>query len=326
MKVIAFYLPQFHSIPENDKWWGKGFTEWVNVKKAKPMFKNHYQPRKPLDNNYYNLLNEETIKWQVDLANKYDIYGFCFYHYWFSGKKLLEKPIEKFLKNKELNIHYCLCWANESWTNIWANGNASVIMKQEYGKKQDWKKHFEYLLDFFKDERYICNNNKPLLIIYRPELIKCLTEMLEYWNDLAIQNGFDGIEYAYQNVSYAISKNYNNKLFKYAIEYQPNWALVLKNNTKLQKIKKNILLFFEKNLKINIREKLQVLSKINILEYDEIWNYILNMKPKFDISVPGAFVDWDNTPRKGNRGLVINNATPEKFEKYFTKLIKKAKN
>lgn len=326
MKVIAFYLPQFHCIPENDKWWGKGFTEWVNVKKAKPLFDKHYQPRTPMNKNYYNLLNNDVLEWQVKLANQYNIYGFCFYHYWFSGKKLLEKPIEKFLNNKNLNTHFCLCWANESWTNVWANGNASVIMEQKYGTKKDWKNHFDYLLSFFKDERYITNNNKPLLVIYRPELIDCLEEMLDYWNKLAIESGFDGIEYAYQNVSYALSKKCNNSLFDYAIEYQPNWALALQKETKLQLLKKNILLFFEKKLNINLREKIQIFSNLKIVEYDEIWNSIIKMKPRYDISVPGAFVDWDNTPRKGNRGLVINHASPEKFEKYFIQLTKKAQN
>lgn len=325
MKIIAFYLPQFHSIPENDKWWGKGFTEWVNVRKAKPLFKGHNQPRIPMNNNYYSLLDNQTLEWQVNLANKYDVYGFCFYHYWFSGKKLLEKPVEMFLQNKKLKTKFCLCWANESWTNVWANGNANIIMEQKYGTKKDWKQHFDYLLMHFQDQRYIVEENKPLLIIYRPELIESLQEMLEYWNELAKENGFSGINYAYQNVSYSLSGKCDNSLFKYAIEYQPNWALGMRNLSKIKILKKKLLLFFEKRLKINLREKLQKNKKLEILEYDDIWKEILDSKPRYDISVPGAFVDWDNTPRKGNRGLVINNSTPEKFEKYLCELIKKAK-
>ena len=324
MKVIAFYLPQFHSIPENDKWWGKGFTEWVNVKKATPLFPNHYQPRVPLNKNYYNLLDPETMKWQVELANEYGIYGFCFYHYWFSGKKLLEKPVEAFLQRKELETHFCLCWANESWTNTWANGSADVIMQQSYGGRNEWKEHFDYLLDYFKDDRYIVNNNKPLLVIYRPELIDCLDEMLTYWNQLAKQNGFDGIEYAYQNVSYYLSSNRNDELFSYAIEYQPNWVFALKNLSKLQRIKKDFLVFVEKKLKFNMREKLQVLKGLQRCDYAEIWNYILNSKPTTSISVPCAFVDWDNTPRKGKRGMVVENANPVDFKKFFAQLLDKA--
>ncbi len=325
MKVIAFYLPQFHAIPENDKWWGKGFTEWVNVKKAKALFPNHYQPRVPLNDNYYNLLNPEVMKWQVELANKYGVYGFCFYHYWFSGKKLLEKPVEDFLTRKDLDTHFCLCWANESWTNTWANGSADIIMQQSYGGKIEWKQHFTYLLNYFNDDRYIKNDNKPLLIIYRPELIDCLEEMLSYWEDLARENGFDGIEYAYQNVSYYLSNKRNDNLFKYAIEYQPNWALALKNISSLQRMKKAFLLFIEKNFNINLREKLQVLSKLKSLDYVSLWNYILDTKPYTNYSVPCAFTDWDNTPRKGKRGLVVLNANPVDFEKFFLKLLHKAK-
>ena len=165
MKIIAFYLPQFHEIPENNKWWGKGFTEWVNVKKARPLFENHNQPRVPLNKNYYNLLDEKTQKEQVKLANDYGLYGFCFYHYWFDGKLLLEKPVEKFLENKSLDTHFCICWANEHWTNAWANKEAKVLIEQKYGNKKEWKEHFDYLLNFFKDDRYIKENNKPLLVI-----------------------------------------------------------------------------------------------------------------------------------------------------------------
>ena len=325
MKMIAFYLPQFHQIPENDKFWGTGFTEWVNVRKGKALYEDHRQPRVPLNKNYYNLLDRDTMKWQVDLANKYGIYGFCFYHYYFNGKKLLEKPIEMFLKDKNLNIHFCICWANESWSNTWANGNSEIIVEQKYGNASDWEKHFNYLLQFFKDERYICNNNKPLLVIYRPELITNLELMLNLWNKMAKQNGFDGIEFAYQNVSYYLSKNRNDQLFSYAIEYQPNWILALQNISKVSVFKKNVLLFFEKHTNLNLREKMQTSKKLKVLNYDKIWQNILNMKPTSNISVPGAFVDWDNTPRKGKRGLVIHGSTPEKFEKYLEALINKTK-
>ena len=166
MKVIAFYLPQFHTIPENDEWWGKGFTEWTNVKAAKPLFEGHVQPRIPLNNNYYNLLDDEVMEWQVELARQYGVYGFCFYHYWFDGHMLLEKPMENMLNSDKINFPYCICWANENWTNAWtANGDVKTLIKQTYGDREEWERHFSYLLDFFKDKNYIKENNKPLFVL-----------------------------------------------------------------------------------------------------------------------------------------------------------------
>ena len=159
-KIIAFYLPQFHRIPENDKWWGEGFTEWTNTKSSKPLFKGHDQPKEPLNDNYYNLLDKDTRKWQGELAKKYGIYAFCYYHYWFNGKLLLQKPIEKMLNQNEPNLPFCMCWANEPWSRSWDGREKEVIMPQAYGEKKQWKKHFDYLLPFFKDTRYIKVGNK----------------------------------------------------------------------------------------------------------------------------------------------------------------------
>ena len=145
MKIIAFYLPQFHCFPENDAWWGTGFTEWNNVRSAQPLFKNHNQPRVPLDNNYYDLTETENLRWQAHLAQKYGVYGFCYYHYWFNGKLLMEKPMEQMLSDKEIQLPFCICWANENWTKAWAKRSKEVLIAQNYENKEDWKKHFEYL-------------------------------------------------------------------------------------------------------------------------------------------------------------------------------------
>lgn len=330
MKIIAFYLPQFHCIPENDQWWGEGFTEWTNVKNAKPLFSGHNQPRVPLNKNYYNLLNHDTMRWQVDLANKYGIYGFCMYHYWFDGKMLLEKPVDAFLEDKSLKTHYCLCWANEHWTNAWAAKNPKVLIEQKYGGKKEWKEHFEYFLNHFKDERYIKEDNKPLLVIYRPELIDCLKDMMDYWNILAKENGFSGINYAYQHVSYTLSPKCDESLFTYAIEYQPNCAQTFMEldggSTSLKKIKKQIVIFFEDKLHLDLREAKKKMSPLKHFSYDDIWKFILNMSPRNEKCIPGAFVNWDNTPRRKNAGFVIDGATPKKFKKYLKNQIKRAKN
>ena len=148
-KVIAYYLPQFHEIPENNEWWGKGFTEWNNVKAAKPLYNGHYQPRIPFEKKYYDLSDIENMYWQADIARQHGLYGFCFYHYWFSDKPLLEKPIINYLNHKDIDFPYCISWANESWTNGWAKPDSSIIMEQKYGREEEWKKHFGFLLPFF---------------------------------------------------------------------------------------------------------------------------------------------------------------------------------
>lgn len=328
MKVIALYLPQFHAIKENDEWWGEGFTEWVNVKKAKPLYKDHYQPRVPLEGNYYDLLDDSTMKWQIDLAKKYGVYGFCFYHYWFcDGKKLLEKPVEKFLEDNTLDINFCLSWANEPWTQGWVSKEDHVLMPQEYGNKDYWKKHFEYLLPYFMDERYICIEGKPFFVIYRPEIIECLNEMIDYWQELARENGLPGIVFAYQSIHFATKKNKDDSRFDYNIEYEPGYGrydLSTQGHKKIFKLGKlldNICFKLFKKKPSNL-----YLRKVRKENYDTVWEAIVNHNPPSSKSIPGAFVGWDNTPRRGTKGSVIEGATPIKFKKYFLEKLKKAKN
>lgn len=331
MRVIAFYLPQFHTIPENDIWWGRGFTEWVNVRNAKPLFKNHLQPVKPLDNNYYSLLDKETIKWQIKLAKEYDIYGFCFYHYWFSGHKLLEKPMEIFLKEEDINHPYCICWANETWTNAWkSDGNTQILIEQKYGDKKEWKSHFEYLQQFFLDENYIKEDNKPLFVIYRPESIPCLNEMLDYWDNLAKEIGFDGLTYAYQQITFDLQTNKDDSKFRYNIEYQPAYArydLKIKNKSEFKKYLFdrrqdiiNLLLSIQKKFNINIYSMFKG-NNLTLENYSELCECIINRRATNEKSVAGFFVGWDNTPRRGTKGTVCIGSTPEQFEYYFEKQV-----
>ena len=188
MKILAYYLPQFHEIPENNEWWGKGFTEWTNVKKAKPLFDGHYMPRIPLNENYYDLTDISTQQWQVELARKYGIYGFCMYHYWFNGHMLLEKPINQYLEHKELDLPFCFSWANEYWTNGWVSSENKILMAHDNTDEQDWINHFNYFLPFFKDDRYIKVEGKPLLILYFPNILQRCNEMIICWRKLAIEN------------------------------------------------------------------------------------------------------------------------------------------
>lgn len=333
MNIIAFYLPQFHQIPENDEWWGEGFTEWVNVKKAKPLFEGHEQPRVPLNGNYYDLSDVSVMKWQTEIAKEHGISGFCFYHYWFDGKLLLEKPVENYLNSKDIDFPYCICWANEHWTNQWVSDKNNVLIEQRYGGEKEWKEHFDYLLPYFKDNRYIKREGKPVVVIYRPDLIDKRKDMVNYWNQLAKAAGLDGLCFMYQRPDAALGGNNSDlSMFDYCIEYQPGVEFKFNvNNTRkfngLRRVKRKLMLFIEK--KFGISTEGMNLSQINKHEaskrsYDEVWEHVISQKPMFENSIPGAFVNWDNTPRKENRGMVLTGATPEKFKYYLKKQIKHA--
>lgn len=340
-KVIAFYLPQFHDIPENDEWWGKGFTEWTNVKAAHPLFEGHEQPRVPLGNKYYNLLDDTVKVWQAKIAREHGIYGFCYYHYWFGGKMLLQKPMEQMLANKNIDIPFCVCWANEPWTKAWVN-ETKVLIPQKYGDESEWKRHFDYLLPFLLDERYITEDGCPLVVIYRPEVIPRLNEMLSLWNSLAVEKGLPGLVFAYQQVVRDWAGG-SDEAFRYHIEYQPSIAMMrslgmlpsslspFENRSHaLRALKNRVSTVVEKALGIDVSQKLASLRKAGrdapqLFDYDELWSQILNNPPLTEKSIPGAFVDWDNTPRKGVKGDVVLGGTPEKFERYFSELLEKSR-
>jgi glycosyltransferase involved in cell wall biosynthesis len=193
VKTIAFFLPQFHAIPENDQWWGKGFTEWTNTCKTKPRFTGHYQPREPHnDIGYYDLLNIETLRRQVNLAKQHGIYGFCFYLYWFSGRRLLEKPLDMFLEHPEMDINFCLCWANESWSKNWDGQNKKILIKQEYTKEDPFK-FIEDIQKYINDKRYIRIDGKPVILVYKPITIPNARKTFEKWRNHAKKIGIGKI-------------------------------------------------------------------------------------------------------------------------------------
>lgn len=332
-KIIALYLPQFHSIPENDQWYGKGFTEWTNVKKAVPLFSGHYQPKLPLNDNYYNLLDDSVKIWQAKLAQNYGIYGFCYYHYWFKdGKKLLEKPAEQMLKNKEIDQPFCFCWANENWSRNWDGGNHEVIMKQDYGGKSDWEKHFQYLLPFFKDERYITVGGKPLLVIYKPDLIIDIYQMSVYWRKRMIEEGFPGLCLAFQFPTYYSDMYYRDDIFDYRIGFEPVYARNLNTmkpgtSSKVKTLRKllgeNAISAYRKRHNNNAGNNWIQPQSLSVFFYDEIWEKILNA-PWSEEFLPGCFVDWDNTPRN-KHGVMHLGFSIEKFQNNMTRFISRAK-
>ncbi|HBI63201.1 MAG TPA: glycosyl transferase [Lachnospiraceae bacterium] len=310
VKVIAFYLPQYHPISENDKAWGKGFTEWTNVKKAKPLFEGHYQPKIPLNGNYYNLLDGNTARWQSDLAQQNGIFGFCYYHYWFSGRKLLEKPAERMLNNMEVTIPFCFCWANENWTRKWNGAENEVIMEQDYGDRADWERHFEYLLPFFEDSRYITLNGKPVFIIYRPELIPDVNDFTHFIKKRCIEEGLKGCEIIFQRSDFMRNEKLKHTLeYDHCIAFEPlhSWLEITWERI-WSKAKRT--LFKSKHTVYTVRD------------YDKTWRQILRRSFRDRKMIAGAFTDWDNTAR--NRcGLLYKGASPEKFASYMSRLVKK---
>jgi lipopolysaccharide biosynthesis protein len=177
VRLIAFYFPQFHAIPENDEWWGNGFTDWVNVKGAQPQYPGHYQPRVPLGHRYYDQSHVDVLRWQVDLAKRHGVSGFCHYHYWFGGKQLLQTPTNLVLENKDIDLPFCLCWANETWSRRWDGRDHHILQEQTHTPDPAlWRAHFEYLSRAWSDDRAIKINGRPLFLIYRAHRVEQIAE------------------------------------------------------------------------------------------------------------------------------------------------------
>lgn len=313
MKKYAIYLPQFHEIPENNRWWGKGFTEWTNVKKANSLFDGHMQPKVPLDNNYYCLDNKKTLEWQSKIAKEYGIDGMVFYHYYFTGKKLLQKPAEMLLENKNIEMNFYFCWANHSWYRSW-EGSKEILVEQNYGNKTDWEKHFNYLLPFFKDERYEKKNNKPIFMIFKTEFDE-KKSMLEYFNERCIEYGFDGIFIIETVTTYNSDKI--NELLSDNITYD-NYVYIREPDAALVELKKtfkfNIFKIYNK-----ICKELKIPKSVPIQRINGNWLFdmMIKKRQKNPKIIRGVFFEWDNTPRHKNRGFVILPVSKNKFFEYM---------
>lgn len=309
MKLIAMYLPQFHEIPENNDAWGNGFTEWVNVKKARPLFLGHNQPRIPLHNNYYNLLERGVMEKQMKLAKQAGIYGFCFYHYWFGERMVLEKPAEMLLNNKNIDFHYCFSWANEPWTKTWhgAGGNKEILIPQIYGGEEEWKAHYQYFRPYFLDERYIKEDNKPVLMIYRLRNIPHFNDMIRYWNTCARKDGFSGV--------FIISMNrcrenvWKSRWVNASVDFEPN-------RTKAEMI--------DTKAAIAPKEDGSLLWNrfaMKCIDYKKLNEMMLGKKHEKD-HFRMAFVDFDDSPRRNTRAIIMKGSSPERFGKYLRKTIR----
>ncbi len=305
MKIIAMYLPQFHRIPENDEWWGEGFTEWTAVKNAASLFEGHLQPKKPLNQNYYNLMNRSTMEWQAGLMEKYGVDGLCFYHYWFKdGRRILEKPAEKLLEWKDINIPYCFCWANETWArswsglsgiNVWADkyekkSDKTILLEQKYGSQNDWIDHFEYLLQFFRDDRYLKVDGRPIIMLYKCSIISRLPAMIDCWRKLAKQNGFPDL--------FVIGGN------SARVPYGVLDRRIMKEpQTDSHKV------------------ECKKINGVEVKEYDDFWDRILSADESDPNMLFSCFVNYDDTPRRAEKGYVVRGGNPKKFEHYLYELL-----
>ncbi len=319
-KLLSIYLPQFHAIPENDKWWGEGFTEWTNVKRGRPFYPGHYQPRQPLHDDYYDLSNLRVLERHTRLARKAGIYGFCFYHYYFQGRTLLEKPIEDYRDKSKEQFPYCLIWANQSWTRTWyrANIGNKVLLQQEYGKKEDWEKQFYYLLPFFRDSRYIKVDNKPVYIIYLPQDIPCRRRMFELWQKMAKENGFDGLYLI--AMSTGAGKDKRCRLYDAFMEFEPLSTICGDRSWRhcLQDWKGDHI----RNMcpgQFGVRN--WIWSK-NVFSNRYLCRCIEKKAKKSESQTfPGVFAGWDNTSRKDEEGIIVTGSTPHRFQKHLCRIL-----
>ena len=318
MKKFAFFLPQFHSIPENDLWWGKGFTEWTKVKNAKPLFPGHHQPQKPLNENYYCLLNKETVEWQTNLLHEYGLDGFIYYHYYFDGKLLLEKPAENLLSWKDIDQDFFFCWANHTWNRSW-EGKREVLIEQTYGDEKSWKKHFDYLLPFFLDKRYEKRDNRPIFMLFNSEFNE-KSAIFNCFDQWCRDAGFDGI--------YVIET--------YKAQGWPNDLKSFKENACAQCKK---ILFRESTAASSIYRithkytwwwfvykikeqmvKLGLPQGIKKLDGNRLYQTIIDNEPFGPEYIHSVFFGWDNTPRHGFRGFIISPPSEEMFCRLMEKV------
>lgn len=298
VKLIAFYLPQFHAFKENDEWWGKGFTEWSNVTRAVPQFVGHYQPQLPIDVGFYNACMIETQKRQIELAKQHGVYGFCFYHYWFSGKRLMEKPVDIFLQNEqELYLPFCLCWANENWARTWDGKDNDILIAQQYLPDDDVK-FIEDIKKYILDSRYIRIDSKPLLLVYCPQKLPDAKRTFEVWRRYCMENDIGEIYIA------AVKTGGFNEQAGFgvdaAVEFPPH-------NIHCPRLNKSV-------------------DVLNPSFKGSIWS-IKHHIDSFDKSVDdfktfkGVFPSWDNTARKPNAAHMFIDASPETYREWLRKSI-----
>lgn len=316
-RVLAFYLPQFHPIPENDDWWGKGFTEWTNVGKAKPLFPGHYQPHVPADLGYYDLRVPETREAQAQMARDYGIEGFIYWHYWFgNGKQLLERPFNEVLESGKPDFPFALAWANESWTGTFHGlKEGRTLIEQTYPGEYDYIDHFYKVLPAFKDPRYITCEGRPIFLVYKPKQCPNVKLFIDLWQKLAKENGLEGV-YFVGMASSLYTEDSANQFLEFALKQGFN-SITITNayNAPIKELCfRMVRRVFFKDLKVfpDIRP----------------YNYYQQHCPldNNDLVFPTIVPNWDHTPRTGKRGIVLYGSTPARFQVFLRNKIEAIRN
>jgi len=302
LRAIAFYLPQYHPIPENDRWWGKGFTEWTNVRRAEPLFSGHRQPRIPGELAYYDLLDPQVREAQVELARAAGLAGFCYWHYWFGGKRLLERPFAEVLESGRPDFPFCLGWANESWSGVWHGDPDKVLMAQTYPGPDDEERHFRLLEPAFNDPRYLRVDGKPLFYVYKPRQIPNCRRFIEHWQELAVKVGLNGIHFVGEDVYIDDDPwDYRANGFDAIVPNTPGVAF-------LRLAKKR---FRPRYLLPRMVHKL--LGHPVLHRYRDFVEHS-RVDPGHDGFYPSVLPNWDNTPRVGRKGFVLTGTSPGLFQ------------
>jgi len=323
VRLIAFYLPQFHIIPENDEWWGKGFTEWTNVTKAKPMFQGHYQPHLPADLGFYDLRLPEAREAQAALARRYGVHGFCYYHYWFNGRRILERPFADVLASGRPDYPFCLCWANENWTRRWDGCEHEILLGQQHSAEDD-EAHILALIPAFQDKRYIRVNDKALMLIYRTELLPSTEKTAEIWRRAARANGVElylcGVEGFSSGVDPA------SMGFDAAVEFAPTVNLL--NRIPLvgpRGVVSRLPRGREKAMRIALASGVVNRSLLtnSVYRYEDVVKESLS-KPapgykRFSCVCPS----WDNSARKAKDAVILVGSTPDLYKSWLEESISK---
>jgi hypothetical protein len=304
-RVIAFYLPQFHPVPENNEWWGPGFTEWTNVGRASKLFRNHYQPRVPADLGYYDLRLASVIQAQADMAKFAGVEGFAFWHYWWAGKKLLEKPLNILLENPQIDLPFSLAWANETWSGVWHGSPNKILVEQTYPGEDDHIAHFYDCLPAFKDPRYITVNGKLLFFLYRPMSLPSVEKFINLWNKLAHKEGVQGFYFV--GASGLAEKEYSSLIEK-------GFSAV--NSFRMMEA-------CQKDSGVISLRISKVLEKFGFVRprvhsYRAIIKYMFNHFDSYEGVIPTILPQWDNSPRSRLNSLILTGSTPEEFRTHVS--------